>query len=151
MVDYDESALKRAMVLFRDNDRREWADMDKLRTIVDRVQVRNPPYPITKHLHPCGDGTATLIVAWQVPDRDVPEKLVTINHYRTIDVRMPPDLIVSVVTNALRTAFDHEFAECLHVDGIRVNDPHAADIKAAELKAHWRGVNAYWKELTEGT
>lgn len=90
--------------------------------IVRRVTVRNPPFPIRiEATESERDGIEVRIIT-MVPCRDTG---VTISVMHT-DHMFPfsEEQVIAFVSGFIRTVFDHEWKECLHVDGVRVRDPH---------------------------
>ncbi len=99
--------------------------------VFERVELRNPPYPIKLHLEreyyntrqPVGaDMGVALIVETAVSDRDTGR--ITMVVYRK---PLSPYPGTKEIYYRLREVFLHELSESFHVDGERVHDPHVND------------------------
>ena len=98
--------------------------LEELYALVNRVTVRNPPFPIRIWADVDIMSFAVhVVVSWQVKDRDAGHQI-TVSTVRTIRPEMSEAMTLMVIESAVREAFNHEFAECFHVDGKRIYDPH---------------------------
>ena len=95
--------------------------------IMHRVTVRNPAFPIRLEARICDYDSIEVRATTTVPCRDTgaPIRVVHTEHIRAFS----EDQVLAFMTGFIRTVFDHEFRECLHVDGVRVRDPHANEAK----------------------
>jgi hypothetical protein len=95
--------------------------------IVHRVTVRNPPFPIRVEARVSERGGLEVNVITTVPCRDTGTPI-RVRHTEHV-CPFSEEQVLAFVTGFIRTVFDHEFKECLHVDGVRVRDPHANEAK----------------------
>lgn len=104
--------------------------LEDLRALVHSVDLTHAPFPIwfQDSIFQTSDGERSISagLSWRVPDRDDPKRLTTINHWVHLRPGISRDLAVSIIAGAVRTAFDHEFAECFKLGGVRLFDPHPA-------------------------
>lgn len=100
---------------------------------VEGVTLKHPPFRIeigkTFHRYPDLKRTdAQILVKWWVPDRDHGDPI-SVNHWATVNSDMPAALIEHALEKAFSVPFQHEFQESLHVQGVRIRDPHPAQLE----------------------
>lgn len=100
--------------------------------LVNRIQLRNPPFPIA--LGCAGQGNFWLVtISWRVPHRDEPTRLVDVASYVTVAPSATPERVLLEIEDRIRGAFVHEFQECFHIDGVRVRDPHPRPVMSGPI------------------
>ncbi len=92
----------------------------------DRIEIRNPPFPMYMSIEPGSfHDSGRLIIRARVPDRDGGHPIDVMHPFPIPDPRyramMPFE---EFVWDCIRNVVMHEAAECFHVDGVRVRDPH---------------------------
>lgn len=98
-----------------------------VRDIVKTIEIRNPPFAIGPLLveEDWSLSNSSVRVRYRYSAKDRDSGLPTDIHYQTtIDAELPRYKIERRLREALFHAFEHEFRECFHIDGVRVEDPH---------------------------
>lgn len=105
--------------------------LDELRALVESVDLSHAPFKMWFTVQSWtpgtyGDGRPSLnvMLSWQVPERDDAKRLVTINHWVHLRPGMKRQIATDIISGAVKEAFNHEFAECFKIGGVRIHDPH---------------------------
>lgn len=104
--------------------RGELSDPQEAIRLLERVSLKNPPFPLSWRIRPNSIGIYVDVTA-RLPDRDTGvERLQGFN--LSLGLPTHPDFLLFWFEKSLRAIFMHEFEECFHVDDRRVHDPHKA-------------------------
>lgn len=128
--------------------------LDLCSLVVSRLVLRHSAIPIghtTTSLEPGGSVRITTDI--KVPDRETGEEK-WLFHSMSIDSvprARSVEFVLGEVERHLRSIYDHEFREALHLDGRRIYDPHHAvgelfgDVRIVAVK---RLAEKHRKQLT---
>lgn len=107
----------------------EMSEASEVEKIVDRIEFRNPPFPMKLVCRRRLAGIEIMLKIC-VPDRDTGESTI-IHHpiYVAHDVLtyIKNDDLVHLILSRVKNAMVHEMCEVFHFDGVRVADPHKRD------------------------
>lgn len=106
---------------------------EEIAATVARVSLQNSPIPVRyfrSRREPVG---ISLTLCVTVPDRSTGEATQVFHVRFLASYDIDADRLIYTCRAMLIGAFLHEFAEAYHVDGVRVEDPHANDPPPVDL------------------
>lgn len=102
--------------------------VDQAYRALDRIQIKNAPWLMALTIDK-GEKPETWVLGVRIEttDRDVGD-LLNLTFYFPFTLPMTERGLMTLYESSVRHVFLHEFAECFHVDGVRVNDPHVGQL-----------------------